>query len=54
MFVFYSRDFVFHQDSKTLDQHFSGYTVPLYRVTDIDTPEDWKHAEKMFTALSEI
>ncbi len=48
MFVFYGRDFVFEQDPDKLDQHFTGYVVPAYRVSDIDTQDDWDQAEKMF------
>ncbi|MCI0553926.1 MAG: pseudaminic acid cytidylyltransferase, partial [Anaerolineae bacterium] len=28
-----------------------GFPIPRYRVQDIDTPEDWTHAELMYEAL---
>ena len=32
-------------------QHSSPVILPRYRVQDIDTPEDWVHAEALFKAL---
>lgn len=29
----------------------AGYPLPRWRVQDIDTPEDWQRAEKMFAAM---
>lgn len=30
----------------------AGFPLPRWRVQDIDTPEDWKRAEKMFAVIS--
>jgi len=29
-----------------------GYVIPIWRVVDIDTEEDWRHAEAMYKACS--
>lgn len=51
MFVFAARDYVFNADFSKMDRDYRGYVVPPYRVTDIDTPEDWEMAEKLYAAL---
>jgi len=33
------------------DSHTSAVILPRYRVQDIDTPEDWEHAELLFKTL---
>lgn len=52
MFVFASRDYVLNADFSKMDQDYRGFVVPPYRVTDIDTPEDWETAEKLYAALN--
>ena len=51
MFAIYSPEKI-KASSNSGDFHdFSGYEVPISRVTDIDWPEDWVNAENMMRAI---
>ncbi len=51
MFAIYSSDFIKNNKTSLNFNSFRGYVVPAYRVTDIDWPEDWVLAEKLYKAL---
>lgn len=51
MFAFFTPNFIDTHNLSELDQHCTGFVVPNEYVTDIDTPEDWEHAAKMYKAL---
>ncbi|MEZ5813478.1 MAG: pseudaminic acid cytidylyltransferase [Alphaproteobacteria bacterium] len=51
MFCFYSSAYIQNSQGAGDFTLFRGYKVPSWRVTDIDWPEDWEHAEKMYKAL---
>jgi pseudaminic acid cytidylyltransferase len=36
---------------RLFDEAAYGHLIPRYRVQDIDTPEDWRRAELMFSAI---
>lgn len=40
-------------EGKIIHQHAAGLVIPDWRVVDIDTHEDWKRAELMYTAFNQ-
>jgi CMP-N-acetylneuraminic acid synthetase len=52
MFCFYNSAYIQNSQGAGDFTLFRGYKVPSWRVTDIDWPEDWEHAEKMYKALN--
>jgi N-acylneuraminate cytidylyltransferase len=53
MFCFYTPDYVLNSSGAGNYNGFRGYVVPSYRVTDIDTVDDWDRAEKIYKAIIE-
>lgn len=51
MFAFYTPDYIARSAGAGDFTAFRGYVVPSYRVTDIDWPEDWAHAEQLYKAI---
>ncbi len=52
MFAFYTPAFIKKQKAAGNFAAFRGFSVPSYRVTDIDWPEDWERAEMLFKAVN--
>ena len=52
MFCFYSSDYVTRSRGAGDFFKFCGFEVPSWRVTDIDWPEDWEHAEMLYRAMN--
>ena len=51
MFAFYSSDHLKNSNGAGNFFGFKGFKVPATRVTDIDWPDDWIHAEALYKAL---
>ena len=51
MFAFYSSDQLKNSAGAGNFCGFKGYRVPITRVTDIDWPDDWLHAEALYKAI---
>ena len=51
IFAFYTPKFIVNNEKLNYQDNFRGFVVPSYRVTDIDYPHDWEHAEKLFKVL---
>lgn len=51
MFAFYTPEYILKQQAGGDFTTFRGFHVPSYRVTDIDWPDDWERAERMYKAL---
>ena len=51
MFCIYTPEYILESQGAANTKGFSAYIVPEYRVTDIDTPQDWQRAELLFKAL---
>lgn len=52
MFAVYAPAYIKKQQSSGDFMAFRGYVVPEFRVTDIDWPEDWERAEKLYRAVN--
>ena len=39
------------EDSMNFDENANAYNLPIWRVQDIDTEDDWKRAELIFEVL---
>ena len=48
MFYAYSKDIILNVDYNGSDQNFLPYLISKDKAIDIDDPEDWEYAEKLF------
>ena len=48
MFYAYSKDIILNVDYNGSDQNFMPYLISKDKAIDIDDPEDWEYAEKLF------
>jgi pseudaminic acid cytidylyltransferase len=51
MFAIYTPEYILNSSGAGDFTAFQGYLVPSFRATDIDSHEDWKHAELLFKGL---
>ncbi|NCC20895.1 MAG: pseudaminic acid cytidylyltransferase [Alphaproteobacteria bacterium] len=52
MFAIYTPAYIAASSGAGDFMRFRGFPVPSYRVTDIDWPDDWERAEKLYRAVS--
>lgn len=52
MFCFYTSHYVLDKSGAGDFNSFRGFVVPSWRVTDIDWPDDWEHAERLYKAAT--